>query len=391
MSERTISARCYYAAPSCGIRAVDSAGARPRLRVALYAPHFAEYATRMAMGLAREADVLLFLEQHNCRDECTPVLLADARRAVRVVTFDAWGAVNYKLSMLRILGTINLFRPDVVHIQEQADLPPMSVVGRLGRQRKMVLTVHDPEPHSGRDSLGASQMAAKRHTVRQRADAFHVHGEFCRNAMLAAGWRDKPIVSTSHGIILEPRPEQRTESEPGRILMFGRMEAYKGVDVLIEAAAMMRSRGAKFRLVFAGRGPELERAQRAAENCGDIELIEKFLSPDEAVLQFQRARVVAAPYLDATQSGVVAAAMANGRPVVASRVGGLIDAVADGKNGLLVEPGDAAALAGALMQLLRDDDLRQRLTTGAHHSAAGELDWGRIGATLLETYRTLHA
>ena len=84
------------------------------------------------------------------------------------------------------------------------------------------------------------------------------------------------------------------------------------------------------------------------------------------------------PYLNATQSGVVAAAFGNGRPVVASRTGGLVDAVTEDADGVLVAPGDPAALAEAIGALLDDAPRLARLGEGARRAAAGAFAWSHI-------------
>ena len=362
-----------------------------RLRIALFAPHFAEYATRLATALAEEASVVLFLDKYNCAEECDPALLQEARRKLWIVEFDSRGRAPRNRSRVRVLSWIWAFRPHVVHVQEQPDTLTTSIVRVIGPRRKMVLTVHDPEPHSGNDHAYATRMAPQRRLLRDRANAYHVHGAYCRELLLATEWNTKPVVSTAHGVILVPRPGDRTQPEPGRIMLFGRMEAYKGIDVLAEAARILRTKGVSFRLVLAGRGPELERFQGAANAHEDVEIIARFLAPQEAIRQFQRASIIVAPYRDATQSGVVAAAFGNGRPVVASRVGGLVDTITHGVNGLLIPPNDPVALAAALEQILTSDDLQRRLLDGARAAAATALDWSRISATLLHAYAELRA
>jgi glycosyltransferase involved in cell wall biosynthesis len=84
------------------------------------------------------------------------------------------------------------------------------------------------------------------------------------------------------------------------------------------------------------------------------------------------------PYLNATQSGVLAAALGNGRFAIVSDVGGLRDIVAQNRNGLLVPPGDSDALAEAIRRVASDVDLRRRLSLGARQLAEQELDWSRI-------------
>ncbi len=94
------------------------------------------------------------------------------------------------------------------------------------------------------------------------------------------------------------------------------------------------------------------------------------------------------PYLSATQSGVLSAAFANGRFVVASRVGGIVDVVQDGVNRLLVELNDAGSLARALSRLSgRTLDLRERLRAGALETARARLDWSKIAAKMIAEYQ----
>lgn len=108
----------------------------------------------------------------------------------------------------------------------------------------------------------------------------------------------------------------------------------------------------------------------------------------EVATLFAEARVVVAPYRVGYGSGVVALAMTMGRAVVASRVGDLPAAVADGETGLLVEPGDATALAGALEQVLADAERAERMGAAGRARAASTSSWEavaeRVEAALAE-------
>ncbi len=125
---------------------------------------------------------------------------------------------------------------------------------------------------------------------------------------------------------------------------------------LVEAAAGLP-------LVVVGDGPLRARVPGAAG----------FVPPAELGRWYERAAVVAAPSLREGYGVAPREAMAWGRPVVASRVGGLVDAVEDGVTGLLVPPGDVAALRAALQQLLGDAELRARLGAAAREKAQREL------------------
>lgn len=164
--------------------------------------------------------------------------------------------------------------------------------------------------------------------------------------------------------------------------MFGRMEAYKGLEILLDAVDLLNARQTAFTLILAGDGPELSRlGERIAATRG-VETRREFLTPAAAIAELQRAQIVVLPYTDATQSGVASAAFANARPVVASRAGGLIDVVRDGVDGILVPPGDARALADAIESMLAE---AEKFRAGAE-TAAAPLAWSRIAAQLLDAW-----
>lgn len=356
-------------------------------RIVIFAPHFSEYATRMAIGLSRRAAVALLVDKHNFADECSDQLRSEAAKSVDIQTFDVWTRSQRYRSRLRILFKILSFRPTYIHVHEQPDSFTTSVIWLLRRQR-MILTVHDPLPHTGNDSVYAAANAEGTRFLRARASMFHTHGEYCKQTLLSEQL-NRHVISTAHGAVLAPSPDQELPFEKGRILLFGRMQEYKGIEILLQAAEILRAKSTFFRIVLAGRGPELERLRPQIEGRDDIEVISKYLAPAEAVQQLQRSQLVVAPYLDATQSGVVSAAFANGRPVVASRVGGLIDSVIDGENGVLVEEKNPLSLASALQRVLEDETFYRRLMHGANRTVTREMDWSNISDALLRGYAKL--
>jgi glycosyltransferase involved in cell wall biosynthesis len=105
--------------------------------------------------------------------------------------------------------------------------------------------------------------------------------------------------------------------------------------------------------------------ERAAQ-IGNVDARPGYVAIEDVAPLFDSARVVATPYIRATQSGVAHLAYTFGRPVVASAVGDLPDVIQDDVTGLLVEPEDVEGLAVAIVKLLRDPALAARL------GAAGE-------------------
>src|SRR5690606_26060288 len=106
---------------------------------------------------------------------------------------------------------------------------------------------------------------------------------------------------------------------------------------------------------------------------------------------FRRADLVALPYREVDQSGVLYTALAFGKPIVASAVGGFpeVERAGDGGTLRLVPPGDPEALAAALRELIRDRAARERLAAAAAAAAAGPYSWDAIAAQTLDLYERL--
>jgi len=113
--------------------------------------------------------------------------------------------------------------------------------------------------------------------------------------------------------------------------------------------------------------------------------VNRWISDTEVANFFRRADVLVAPYREASQSGVIPIACALGLPVVATRVGGLIEQVEDGKTGLLVEPNNPEQLADACVQLLLDSTLANSLAEGGRRRASQEWNWDRITGMVIDS------
>jgi glycosyltransferase involved in cell wall biosynthesis len=149
-------------------------------------------------------------------------------------------------------------------------------------------------------------------------------------------------------------PEAVAEpDDPPHVLYVGRLSEEKGVRELGVAARDLP-------LVVVGDGPLRDHVPQAVG----------FVPPIEVGPYYERAAVVVVPSRREGYGMTAREAMAYGRPVVATAVGGLVDAVEDGVSGVLVPPGDADALRGALVRLLDDADLRRTLGTRARQESA---------------------
>ena len=143
------------------------------------------------------------------------------------------------------------------------------------------------------------------------------------------------------------------------VVALGALEVRKGHAVLLAAAAGLAAAAPRLRYVFCGEGRQAKALASAAAALNGAARLVGFRRDVAACLA--AADIVALPSFQEGLGVAALEAMAAGRPVVASRVGGLAEAVVHEETGLLVPPGDPTALAAALARLARDPDLRARL------------------------------
>jgi glycosyltransferase involved in cell wall biosynthesis len=171
------------------------------------------------------------------------------------------------------------------------------------------------------------------------------------------------------------------------LLCFGLIRPYKGIDVLLEAFRSMR--GAELWIVGRPLGVALESLRALAERApGRVRFVPRFIPDREVAAYFRRADVVVLPHRDEEQSGVLYAALAFGKPIVMSDVGGFGEVAAHGA-GRLVPPGDPAALATAITALLEDPTERERLGRASREAAEGPYSWDAVAARTLALYEEL--
>ena len=283
---------------------------------------------------------------------------------------------------------------DVVHLQwltvQPLDvrLPPIALGGRGPfRRPPLALTAHDVLPREPRPG----QLEAQRRLY-ERVDAVVVHSEHG-----AARLRDELGIDASrvhvipHGAFAHlaelhdpaPLPPELAAVEAPVVLCFGLMRPYKGIDVLLEAW-----RGIGHAELWVVGLPKMDIAPLRAAAPPNVRFVPRFVVDGEIPAFFRRADLVVLPYREIDQSGVLFTALAFGRPLLLSAVGGFPEVAASGAAEL-VPPGDPAALHTALARLLADPAARERLAVAAAAAAAGPYSWDAIAARHVALYEAL--
>lgn len=279
-------------------------------------------------------------------------------------------------------------RYDVVHFQ-WTPLPILDVraIERIRKTTPVVLTVHDVLPLNG--ASGVQVKGFDR--LFEVADRLVVHTSRARNALMEKGVTPNKISVIAHGpLALRCAPKQASARSTGRwrIVLFGRLKPYKGVDLLVEALGRLSPEArSRIEVIVAGEPtmatePLLARATSLGIDRSTLEFVFKRLTDIEMSDLLTSADAFIFPYRTIDASGVLFLVAGMHKWLIASPLGAFND-VLEGRPslGVLVDPEDSDALARAMV-----DSIGRRPT-----AVAGDLvpSWQEIGAQTLELYRSL--
>ena len=292
---------------------------------------------------------------------------------------------------------------DVVHWQ-WVTLPRADrFLVRRPAGQPQVFTLHYPLPRPG-------ETAALRRQRRflERFDAVVVHTEQGAERLrtdvgLAAG----RVHVIPHGPLdyltrlpaEVPLPAELAAVEGPVILFFGLLRDYKGIDTLLEAFARLPElargeRAAEAELWIAGLPTRMDIAElrAAAERAeGTVRFVPRFIPDPEIPALMRRADVLALPYREIEQSGVLHAGLAFDKPMVLGDVGGFGEFARKHEAARLIPPSDAGALAAVLRELLNDAGERERLAEATRRASEGPCSWDAIAARTRGLYESLLA
>jgi glycosyltransferase involved in cell wall biosynthesis len=335
--------------------------------VELYTSRFAHGAVAAAAGYERR-ETFYRVAAH--------VSDARARRAVKLA--------EHVPDMLRYRRAAR--SADVVHFQW---LTVQHLDGHLlPRGRPLVLTAHDVLPREARPGQREAQRRIYDHF-----DAVIVHTEHGRRRLTGELGIDPARVHViAHGAFehlatgrdAEAQPELPSlQSEKPVVLCFGLMRPYKGIDLLLEAW-----RGIEHAELWIVGAPRMDIAPLQAAAPPGVRFVARFIGEGELAACFRRAELVVLPYREIDQSGVLFTALAFGKPLLLSDVGGFPEIAATGAARMFAV-GNAAALHAALTELLTDPSALAGMAERARDAAAGTYSWAAIGRQTLRLYEQL--
>lgn len=294
-----------------------------------------------------------------------------------------WAKNNIRL-VFQTYAWIRKINPDVIHLLSPLDV--FSSVLYMFR-KKMVLTMHDPFPHTGESSL---RRAFITNLAMKLVPKFVLLNDIQKEDFKKVYHVDEnQILINKIGIFNYFKLwKKSTTKENHNVLFFGRISPYKGIEYLCEAMLKVKEQVPDATLTIAGGGKiyfdiEPYRKQKW------IQVINRYVGMEELAGLLQNCALSVCPYTDATQSGVIMTSYSLCKPVIATDVGGLGEMVEDGKTGALVPPKDVAALSDAIIALLKDEAKREKMADNIRNDYfVGAKSWKVIAEKYIKFYKT---
>jgi glycosyltransferase involved in cell wall biosynthesis len=346
---------------------------------------------RLACQVAARLDPARF-ESVLCATRPSDPDVVAALRAdgVRVLELDRRSRASLA-PWLRLVRFLRQERVDVLHAHKFGSNVWGAAVASVARVP--VFIAHE---HSWSFADDRSRLALNRHLVGRVADAVVAVSELDRQRLAATGFDPARIVLQRNGVARPVddagsgslRRELGAAPDERLVGTVAGLRREKRVELLLEAVARLRAAGARARAVVIGDGPEEPRLRERARELGLADAA--FLGRRDDAAHLAGGLDVAV--LCSDREGCPLALleyMATGRPIVATRVGGVPELASDGVEALLVPPGDAPALAAAIGRLLADDALAAALGVAAARRQAEEFDLDAVVRGLEDLYERL--
>lgn len=286
--------------------------------------------------------------------------------------------LNQQLTWLK-----RTFRPHVVHLFQCSTSGFFDLLTDAAHPAPHLLTLHG--------SVRDDQLApgTLRHRLMQRADRLTT----CSAALLHEIREQMPEITNRScaipncvempTVVPEPLP-----FSPPRLLCLGRLVTQKGFDVALAAFARLHPRFPDMRLTIAGDGAEKSNLEAMARRLGIADCVEfrGWVQPDRVPGLLNESTLVVMPSRYEPFGIVALQAAQMARPLVATRVGGLPEVVADGETGMLVRNDDADAMVTAILFLLEHSDAAARMGDAARRRAEQVFSWNKF----VEPYASLY-
>lgn len=383
-----------------------------RLKICLYTtPSYLDTTIPLINELAKEHDVFLIIEYHGewsvsiwetkgytpnelFSDNQKDIekflgedLLKILKRKIKVAILKYLSIKTTNplkhISTYQLIKYLRKVKADVVDIHGPHGVLAMPFLAHMGK----IFTLHDPFPHTG--EYGGRGGKFHKWLGMRFADHIIVHDK--KSAKLVSkiyNLPDDKITALPLGVLSIFRKWSKKEinEEKNTVLFFGRISPYKGLEYLIKAEPLIVREIPDLKIIIAGQG-DFSNYEKMIQDRRRYEIYNHYITNELTARLFQRATCMVLPYTDATQSGVLMTAYAFNKPAIVTDVGGLPEVVEDGVTGFVVPPRDENSLARAIINLLKNKDLKEKIKKNISRVSKNKFSWEQIASHTIAVYK----
>jgi glycosyltransferase involved in cell wall biosynthesis len=378
---------------------------------------FSDYTSYLARGLARYHNIVFYGYSENS------YVVTGAIREKNIKFYNIAEKLPKGYSTLKgILKVFLLFfelfyiltrtEYNVVHLQEHLPaffffIPLLKIKGK-----KIFWSLHDVKVFSPSKGLSGKlrvlflKFVCQPHIVTKYSDKIIVHAKSLKEQLESNGVSEKKIHVIPHfdyGYLLyyksdsdSPNVNFEKNIPDDNILFFGDIAPWKGLEILINAAKIVRKKfGKEFHVLVAGRSFYEDQDNSYYEALNEeerkyIHMYNKWITKSEIHVLLRKSKFLVLPYTEAfkySSSGVIPLAYTFSKPVISSNIQSLTEYVEHGKTGFIFETGKSEQLANYMIQLLEDDSKCAEMGKNAHEKMIHEMSLERYCEVLSKLYQ----
>ncbi|NJL82958.1 MAG: glycosyltransferase family 4 protein [Chloroflexaceae bacterium] len=357
----------------------------------------AYYTYKVTETLSSCSDIEVFLSLSN-QNVLIDKFNAFGLPAFHVNTYQ--GRFSALLSILRITQLRLAFQDfllrnniDIVYSTMTHIWNPFLLSSLKKSSSKYLFTMHDALPHFGNIALISSYHKWQFTQEISRADHVITLSNHVKSQLVSSyDYCPNNVSVIQHGVFDYNSPtcvsRKYPESKNFRLIFFGRILPYKGLHLLLNAYQILKNDFSNLELIIAGFGSLSPYRKKLRELCDVI--IDNRSIPDEEILcLFQDAHLLVAPYIEASQSGIITIAMGAALPVVATPVGGLTEQVVHRKTGLITRDATSNAIETSIRELVTNKELYEKCSVEALKQSKNILNWNNARDQLVRIFMNI--
>lgn len=316
------------------------------------------YAFEMARALSLRCQLLCIISK-DVSNRIEWLKLSEQSEMVSLYEIKTYNSISefvwrslFVWQYFKVVRCIDDFAPDIVyspmgHFWEKFIIPYVHC-------RQRISTIHDVVLHRGEDSW---VHRFSRFLFSYRVEKYVILSDIFKEEMFRRGIKKENVVVIPHAVFNQYNKKKILDVRTYyRLLFFGRIIKYKGLDILLQSMQSIIRKYPNVKLSIVGSG-DVDGYGDLIQNCGaNIEAHIGWVDDSDIEAYFSNVDFVVLPYIQASQSGVVSLAYSFGKPVIATRVGGLPAQVVENGTGMLISPGNVDELVDAIDFLLSNEE-----------------------------------